>query len=512
MTALARLVLRLLGPQVGLAAAVVVTVGVLGAQHGPPVSAWLVAVGGGLVVLMLSVTEHAVSLAPLRAVQLPGHVQSRGLPPVSWIRFVGGLFVALLALSALVEGPWLSMVVVALGLAAQGWIVVTGTVRQRHRGAERRALTAALEAYAPRFVLYTGRRNDATYQLTMWLPLLEKLGVPYAVIVRDAKAVDLAARVTGAPVISCPTASDLDCVVVGSIRAAFYVNMIAENTNFVLYRSMTHVYLGHGDSDKELSAHPAHAMFDRIFVAGPAARERYPHNNVLIPDEKFVVIGRPQIAVAQSATGPIGRAAVPTVLLAPTWRGYNSRTTLSSMGSATVLVDALIARGAAVVFRPHPFSWHGREDRAQITAVDEHLRADRAASGRGHVLGSEQREQTVPEVFDLSDALVTDVGSLLVDYFVTEKPYAVVLPVGVDAHVAREQFPTVDAAYLIESAALGDPGRADTVGAWLDDLLGADPLADRRRRVRDHYLGDRPGDEEPFLSAARAIIGRRPPH
>lgn len=504
MTAIARLALRLLGPQLGTAVAVVVTVGLLGAQHGSPVTAWVVAAVGGLVVLLLPVTERAVDLAPLRAVQLPGHTQPRDLPPLRWIRPVAGLFVALLAVAALLAGPWVSLVVVVLGAAAQAWVVARGTIRRRRRGAERRAVTAALEAYGPQFVLYTGRRNDATYQLTMWLPLLEKLGVPYAVVVRDAHAVDLAARVTDAPVVSCPTASDLDCVVVDSLKAAFYVNMIAENTSFVLYRSMTHVYLGHGDSDKELSGHPAHAMFDKIFVAGPAARERYPRNGVVIGDEKFVVVGRPQLAGVRTAERPIGRAPVPTVLVAPTWRGYNSRTTLSSMGSAPALVDALIAHGAAVVFRPHPFSWQGHEDRAYISAVDERLRADRAASGRAHVLAAEQRERTVAEVFDLSDALVTDIGSLLVDYFVTQKPYAVVLPAGLAPDAARTRFPTLEAAYLVtpQTLADADPGEPH----WLDELLGPDPLADRRQRVTRHYLGDRPGEDAPFLEAVRALL------
>ena len=288
--------------------------------------------------------------------------------------------------------------------------------------------------------------------------------------------------------------------------------MIAQNAAFVLYRDITHVYLGHGDSDKELSAHPGHGMFDRIFVAGPAAIDRYAVNGVTLATQKFVEVGRPQLAGIQQATTKINEIPVPRVLLAPTWRGYNSKTNLSSLSAAKIIAEALISRGAEVVFRPHPFSWLGRAERSAISDVDALLSAERASSGREHRLATECRTMTIRECCDTSDACITDIGSVLVDYFATDKPYAVVLPRHEEAGCAHERFPTTGAAYLMELDDLTGARAPLVLGRVLDDLLGAEPLAERRRDIARYYLGAKPGDDGPFLDAARDVLGLSSTH
>ena len=501
----ARRVLRLLLPQIPLAAAVVIMLGLIAATRDERPVLWLVAAVAGMVVLALPVADYLGSIEPLRVWNLPGYRQPRSLPRPGWVRFSVGVVVAVLALLSW-SGPAWAAAALAL-TAAVGLLVVTGVGVWQIRGrpAERGRVTAALNGYGPKFVVYTARRNDAGYQLGMWLAPLEKLEMRYVVLVRSADAVPVAARLTNAPVVCASTAPDLDCVVVESMKAAFYVNMTAENNSFVLYRSMTHVYLGHGDSDKELSTHPAHAMFDKIFVAGPAARERYPRNGVLIDDRKFVVVGRPQLVAAQPAGQPVREAEPPRVLVAPTWRGYNSKTTLSSLPATPRLVQELIRAGAEVIFRPHPFSWLGRAERRYIESVDQLLRADRDRGGRSHLLATEQRGSDITDVFNVSDAMITDIGSVLVDYFVTGKPYGVVLPVGVDQRSALERYPTLQAAYLIPIEIL-QTSAASGPGAVLQSLLRDDPLADRRAEVARHYLGDRLGDDRPFLDAVRRVI------
>ena len=498
-------------PQVPLAIAVVLMLALISrprAETPTAGSVWMAAVAAGLVMLALPVAERGAAKEPLRVVHLPGYREPTRPPRPTWVRVGTGIFIAALALAASFPPVWATVIVVGITAVLLSVVLALGFLRARGRPAERARITAALTRYGPRFVVYTGRRNDASYQLRMWLPTLEKLGVPYIVVVRHPAAVSMAAKLTQAPIICCPTVADLDCVVVDSIKVAFYVNMIAENTNFVLYRTMTHVYLGHGDSDKELSAHPAHAMFDKIFVAGPAARERYARGGVLIPDHKLVVVGRPQLVAAEPARQPVRDASPARVLVAPTWRGYNNKTTLSSLAVAPRLVQALIERGAEVIFRPHPFSWLGRSELASIRATDELLQADRAATGRAHVLAAEQRSRDIIEVFNDSDAMITDVGSVLVDYFVTGKPYAAVLP-DIEDEAATALFPTTEAAYVLPISDLREPN-SSVLDKVLGDLLRDDPLAGRRAEVTRHYLGESPRDDEPFLDAVRALLSCGP--
>lgn len=451
-------------------------------------AAVMIAVGGPL--------ARAGSRPLLSTVRLPGHPDPARPVHRTTTRTAAGLVLLVCGLAAAVAHPTVMIITGVAGVVLAGLLMIMVRRREVTVG-DRAAVTAALDAYAPRIVLYTSRETGGAYQLAMWLPLLERLGKRFVVVVRHPVAQAWAARLTTAPVICAPLAADLDAVVVDSLRVACYVNVVGGNANLIGFRSMRHVYLGHGDSDKEASVHPTHAMFDRIFVAGPAARERYRAAGMIIPDDRFVIIGRPQLADATPPRGPIGELADPTVLLAPTWRGYNTRTDLSSLPYCRILAEALIRRGATVAFRPHPLSWENAAERALITEVDALLARDRGTSGRPHRLAADHRRQPLVEAFNGSDALITDVGGLLVDYFATGKPYAVAL-----SRANPEPPETAQAAYLITADQLA----AGDTDQLLDQLLITDPAAERRRSVAVHHLGDLPPSTAPFDDAIRSLI------
>ncbi|WP_152364008.1 CDP-glycerol glycerophosphotransferase family protein [Microlunatus speluncae] len=454
---------------------------------------------GLLAVIMVAVSgplARAGSRPLLSTVALPGRPDP-GRPVTRTItRTAAGLIVLVCGLAAAVGTAPVMIITGIVGVLFAGLLVIM--VRRRNATVgHRAAVAAALTDYAPRLIIYTSRETGGAYQLAMWLPLLERLGERFVVVVRHPAAQAWAARLTSAPVISAPLAADLDAVIVDTLRVACYVNVVGGNANLIGYRSLRHVYLGHGDSDKEASIHPTHTMFDRIFVAGPAARDRYRQAGLIIPDEKFVIIGRPQLAAVTPAATPIGEVAEPTVLLAPTWRGYNTRTDLSSLPSCRTLARALVRRGAAVAFRPHPLSWENADERALINEVDALLQRDRTTSGRRHRLAAEGRRDPLVEAFNATDALITDVGGLLVDYFATGKPYAVTL-----SRTNPEPPPTAGAGYLITADRLA----AGDLDEPLDLLLRTDPNVDRRRMVAEHYLGGSAPSTEQFDTAIRYLL------
>ncbi|NYE75605.1 CDP-glycerol glycerophosphotransferase family protein [Microlunatus parietis] len=486
--------------------ALAVTAGLLvilvaGYRSGPS-PALVCGVGLGLlsaaVIALSRPLARAGSRPQLSAVRLPGHPEPGTPATLTLTRAVAGLILALSGLAAASGLVPVMILVGVLGMIMTGGLLQLIRRRTRTVGNPAR-LRAAIEAYAPRVIIYTSRESGGAYQLAMWLPLLELLGERYLVVVRHPAALAWAAPLTQAPVVCAPLATDLDAVITESARVALYVNVVGGNANLVGYRSLAHVYLGHGDSDKEASVHPTHLMFDWIFVAGRAARERYRQAGLEIPDDRFVEIGRPQLADAATPAGPVGSVTEPTVLLAPTWRGYNARTELSSLPYCPVLAEALIARGATVAFRPHPLSWDNAAERSLIDSVDALLARDRTASGRRHRLAREHRRDTLVEVFNDSDALIADISGLLVDYFATLKPYAVVLPPTV-----AEPPATAAAGYRITH----DQLRTADLDRALDDLLRTDPCADRRPAVAEHYLGPLPPSPKPFLDALRSLIDR----
>ncbi|WP_344354753.1 CDP-glycerol glycerophosphotransferase family protein, partial [Micromonospora lupini] len=347
------------------------------------------------------------------------------------------------------------------------------------------------------FLLYFSAPPGSEYQVTMWLPYLERIGRPFLVLVREPEFLAPIAAATDAPVVYCPTLRAIDEALVPSLRVAFYVNHGAKNSHCVRFTQLTHIQLHHGDSDKAPSANPVSGIFDRIFVAGPAAIDRYARAGVRIPADKFVVVGRPQVESIDVRREPARGLANPTVLYTPTWTGHHADADYCSLPVAEELLRGLLARGATVILRAHPYTAQNPASARQLGRLTELLVADRARNGRQHVVGAAARELSLTDCVNRSDALVSDVSGVISDYLYSGKPYAVT-DMGDESDRFTERFPLAGSGYVLRR----DMSNVDAV---LTALLDTDPLAEERWATRRRYLGDFPAESyaEAFLTAAR---------
>lgn len=394
--------------------------------------------------------------------------------------------------------PWLLAAVVLdfLYLA----LAVAAYIRIRKNAGAKSALHDAIRSYEPEFYVYTSRPDDASYQVMMWLPYLARTGKKFAIITRNNAPAKALAELTDVPIITCPKSADLEKTLVPSLGAVFYVNASSRNGEMIRHQEYTHVYLGHGDSDKPPSYNPTHAMYDRIFAAGLAATERYAAHGVTISPEKFEIVGRPQLE-AVDVTTELPSTGSSTVLYAPTWRGHVDETMLHSLPVAPQIITELINRGMTVVFRPHPFSYEFEEDAETIRQIQSMLQEDRSQSGRQHVFGeAAEKDIDVIECMNLSDAMISDVSSVVSDYLYSGKPFAMTA-VSAQGEDFIEQYPIARASYVLN----GDLSNLDEV---LDAILMTDPDRQNRLQYRSFYLGDFPdeGYSENFVSAASQMV------
>ncbi|NLU78851.1 CDP-glycerol glycerophosphotransferase [Micromonospora sp. HNM0581] len=447
--------------------------------------------------------------APLRQA---GNLEIRAanLPVRTWVAQVAvvlgdavATLLALLALTALVASPATVGLSVTLLVGVAIGAVALDLARRRFRPPRDGSVVArALRRHQPEFVLHFSAPTGSEYQVTMWLPYLERIGRPFVVMVRESEFLAPLAAATTAPVVYCPTTRSMDEVLVPSLRVAFYVNHGAKNSHCIRFTQLTHVQLHHGDSDKAPSANPVSAVFDRIFVAGEAAIERYARAGVDIPAEKFVVVGRPQVEAIEVCSRP-APPRNPTVLYTPTWTGHNADADYCSLPVAEPLLRRLLDRGATVVLRAHPYTAQNPTSARQLARLHDLLAADRARSGRVHVYGAAASRLTLADCVNRADALVSDVSGVVSDWLYSGKPYAVT-DMGTDGDRFVERFPLAAAGYVL---------RRDLTG--LDDvltrLLDTDPAAEARWATRRRYLGDFPADSyaEVFLAAVRRELDCR---
>jgi CDP-glycerol glycerophosphotransferase (TagB/SpsB family) len=436
------------------------------------------------------------------AARLPNLPTRRPLPDLGLLAVAASAVatIAGLLLAALDASSWWWVVISLVAVAPLAVLAVDGRAKIILARRLRRLVPRAVAGYAPEFVVYTSRPDDASYQVMMWLPYLKRAGLRFIIIARNTVPAAALAEQTDVPVVEARGIADLDALVVPSLKAAFYVNASSGNGALVRFQHLTHIYLGHGDSDKPPSYNPTHAMYDQIFAAGPAATRRYAAHGVRIPVEKFTIVGRPQVENVKQSTTPIADVPQPTVLYAPTWRGHVEETMLYSLPVGERIVSALLARGATVIFRPHPFSYDFPEDAAAIARMSSLLEDDRRKTGRPHLWGAAaEKDRSILDCINDSDAMVSDVSSVVSDYLFSGKPFAMIaVPAEPQAFVA--EYPVARASYVVR-ADLAD------LDGQLERMLGADPLAGQRADIRADYLGDFPAANyaSGFVDAVRHV-------
>ncbi|MFG2046827.1 CDP-glycerol glycerophosphotransferase family protein [Micromonospora sp. NPDC048935] len=461
----------------------------------------------------LSLTLVATALVLLGLVLLVGPLRTAGnleirtanLPVRAWTPLVAdrlgtillGLLAVLALAAALTLPPGVALAASLLVGVGTGVVALDLARRRLRPGAGGGPVARALRRHQPEFLLYFSAPPGSEYQVTMWLPYLQRIGRPFLVVLREPEFLAPIAAATDAPVVYCPTLRAMDEALVPSLRAAFYVNHGAKNSHCIRFTQLTHVQLHHGDSDKAPSANPVSGIFDRIFVAGPAAIDRYARAGVRIPADKFVVVGRPQVESIQVRPEPARGLAHPTVLYTPTWTGHHADADYCSLPVAEGLLRRLVERGATVILRAHPYTAQNPASARQLGRLTELLVADRASSGRPHVVGAAARELSLTECVNSSDALVSDVSGVISDYLYSSKPYAVI-DMGDEGDRFTERFPLAASGYVLRR----DLSNLDGV---LTALLDTDPLAAERWATRRRYLGDFPAESyaEAFLAAAR---------
>ena len=338
------------------------------------------------------------------------------------------------------------------------------------------------------------------YQLEQWLRPLGALDLRHgvAVVTQDSRTAAWLRERTPLRVLCVGRTATLDGLVQrSSIGLAIYVSHHPRNFQMLRYPSVAHVYVGHGESDKAVSASNQLKAYDRIFVAGPAAEERVLAHLMWFDRNRMVRIGRPQ-ATAPGTTPATDR---PTVLYAPTWEGAQASMAYSSVLSHGVpLVRSLLAEGLRVVYRPHPRTGANSAD---VRAADAALRAvfvEDAVRRGGSVVDT---SAPLEAAFADADVLVTDVSSVAVEWLPAGRPLVVTVPADPCAVVAGS--PLLEA---VPRLAVAEAARA---GELVRRCLTDDRERERRADLVEHYLGGADPDAAltRFLDACDDVMRER---
>ncbi|MCX4862218.1 hypothetical protein OG426_09540 [Streptomyces canus] len=283
----------------------------------------------------------------------------------------------------------------SLALPALALLALAGQLRKARRMPGREEFIAEvnrqLAAYRPEVALYfsfAAVSRDFMYQVNMWIETLEQLDRRPVIILRERASFRYLSR-TRLPVLCVPKADDVAELDMPDLKVVLYPGNAGKNVHMLRVAEAKHVFIGHGDSDKLASSNRVSKVYDEIWVAGRAGRDRYQRIRHAIDDAAIVEVGRPQLAPirvhAHHVPGPLA-----TVLYAPTWEGWSDddcHTSLIPMG--VDLVSALLGEGVRVLYKPHPLTGKRSPAAAQADrTVREMLAADNQRRQAGGTVGA----------------------------------------------------------------------------------------------------------------------------
>lgn len=391
------------------------------------------------------------------------------------------------------------------------------------------ALGRAIQEYRPEVVLYSGEGAGWRYQVEMWRDVLEALPHRVLVVLRD---IDMFRELspTTFPVVCVPRAVALMQLPLPAPRAILYVSNSANNTPFLRRRGSRSVFIGHGDSDKGASCNPFTRVYNEVWVAGQAGRDRYRRAGVEIDDEVFVQVGRPQLSELPRSPDSEPKF---TVLYAPTWEGWDDEGTDTSLPriGPELIRTLLTVPGIRVAYRPHPQT--GYRDPTVRQAHQAVLNLLRTAGARGpstvsapsptpssvdllnpmtskalmdareaHAVAVRQwndrywQAATGPLIltdpapslescFRHADLLIADVSSVVTDWLATDRPYAITNITELSEAEFRARVGAATGGFVL-AADLSD--LAQLVEQTRE---GFDPTAAARGVAREYLLGPR---------------------
>ncbi|QHC21101.1 hypothetical protein [Streptomyces sp. GS7] len=251
-------------------------------------------------------------------------------------------------------------IAVAVLLSAGGTLYLSTWLLPKKRTLDEQQALAWLDrwlaAYRPTVGMYFSGGSTSAYQANMWLGTLAELGGNPVIVLRERFMVQKI-EATDIPIVCIPKVAHLMRLERSTLKVLLHPANSGKTSQILRIPSIKHAFINHGESDKLSSCNPYAKAYDEVWVAGPAARDRYQLADIGIEDKDVVEVGRPQLAPIRPYEGaPLGRFT--TVLYAPTWEGWDGNPGNTSVILAGEnIVRALLADPKVrLLYKPHPMT------------------------------------------------------------------------------------------------------------------------------------------------------------
>ncbi|MER5958172.1 hypothetical protein ACWCOW_22240 [Streptomyces sp. NPDC001939] len=268
-----------------------------------------------------------------------------------------GLLITAATTDALWGGIGLAVSIVLLG---GGTVHLATWLLPKKRALSEQKVMAWLDRwladYKPTVAMYFSGGTSSAYQANMWLSTLSEVDGKPLIVLRERFMVQKI-DATDVPVICFPKVATMFSLENSTLKMVLHPANAAKTSQVLRIPTIKHAFINHGESDKLSSCNPYAKAYDEVWVAGPAARERYQLADIGVEDKDVVEVGRPQLSPIKRATGA-PRGTYTTVLYAPTWEGWdgNPGNTSVLLAGENIVKHLLADDSVRLLYKPHPMT------------------------------------------------------------------------------------------------------------------------------------------------------------
>lgn len=360
-------------------------------------------------------------------------------------------------------------------------------------------------------VVYFGDPVSKFYQLEQWLPVLEELNRQHKVVIvlRRPSTLLKAHESTKLPLVLKRRFDPLHTFYhANNFKLALYVNNGMTNFQSLGFAPMVHVHVNHGESDKLSMVSNQAKAYDRVFVAGQAAIDRYRKTLLDFDESKLTQVGRPQLDVHRAPE--LDKSTVRTIMYAPTWEGENDSNNYTSVDlfGPQIVETVLSLENTRLIYKPHPRVETSNDP--DMVAANERI-YELINHANCTVEDANFQHQVLMQgdilaMFDGLDALITDVSSVGLDflYLCPDRPL-ILTDRRNDIQKLHRDAPVSRATPVINESTVTD------LPNLFAEALGDDESLGTRNELRTYYFGegDRGTSTLKFFNEVSALITKR---
>ncbi|MBX3570224.1 MAG: CDP-glycerol glycerophosphotransferase family protein [Rhizobiaceae bacterium] len=278
-----------------------------------------------------------------------------------------------------------------------------------------------------RYLIHIGDGVEADFHVDLWYQFVKNADPNALLVIRSPQLfTNLKTRRNDLDIVYIKTGIEAEWLVNNcpKLVGVLYISNTGNTVHFLRFNQLTHIWVGHGDSEKAASCHKFFRAYDEVWCAGMAQIDRFRNSRMDHASVRFRIVGRPtlrSLIETAAGAGTFGR-----FLYLPTWEGFQAEQEYTSIRFAEKFVPSIAElTGSHAVVKFHP--WVGKR-LAEFNKIERRL-ADTPPSERISVEVADRRRPVV-ELMTQSDFLVTDISSVISDYLALGKPIFVYLPPG----------------------------------------------------------------------------------